>query len=319
MLGLGLASSNALCMFRPAAQWPELHATAVGDVPQPHEAAEEDGEVLQGYRERVDQAFDRLRQQIEAYEPEALVVIGSDPGAIFGPVHMPQFWLFTGEELSGPTKLASLGEDVSDGVVTLACHSELANYLVEGLVDRKLDVNWGKTLRSTTTGSAADLGPRAFTHPMPKLVPKLDIPIVPIFVNSYFPPAPNGHRCHALGEAITDVLRGRNERVAIYASGGLSGDPSGPRAGWIDTRLDLWALERLRRGNARALESMFDVESDTLRGSTGEYRSWIAAAAASEAAGHQATIVDYIPTPHAVVGLGFAYWSLGSNSVGNGR
>ena len=43
-----------------------------------------------------------------------------------------------------------------------------------------------------------------------------------------------------------------------------------------------------------------------LRGGTGEIRNWIAIAGAYE--GVKATVVDYIPSRHAVTGLGFAYW-----------
>ena len=92
------------------------------------------------------------------------------------------------------------------------------------------------------------------------------------------------------------------------ASGGLSHDPRGPRAGWIDAPLDHWVLEQLNKGNGAALCHLFEFDSDTLRSGTGEIRSWIVVAGACS--GVPATIVDYIPAHHAVTGLGFAYWSM---------
>ena len=94
--------------------------------------------------------------------------------------------------------------------------------------------------------------------------------------------------------------------MAILGSGGLSHDPRGPRAGWVDEPLDRWVLERLERGEGEALQHLFTFDSDTLRGGTGEIRSWIVVAGAFPAAG--ATVVDYLPARHAVTGLGFAYW-----------
>jgi hypothetical protein len=40
------------------------------------------------------------------------------------------------------------------------------------------------------------------------------------------------------GEAIAAVLRDRPERIAIYASGGLSHFPGMHNAGWINQPLD---------------------------------------------------------------------------------
>ena len=65
-------------------------------------------------------------------------------------------------------------------------------------------------------------------------------PIIAFHVNCYFPPMPTARTCYELGRSIEHALKGRPERVAIMASGGLSHDPRGPRAGWIDTALDRW-------------------------------------------------------------------------------
>jgi protocatechuate 4,5-dioxygenase beta chain len=141
-----------------------------------------------------------------------------------------------------------------------------------------------------------------------KVAPQLDVPVIPLHVNCYFPPMPSARQCYELGRAIARSLKDRPERVAIMASGGLSHDPRGPRAGWIDTALDHWVLEQLRAGNGEALCHLFEFDSDTLRSGTGEIRSWIVVAGACGAT--RATIVDYIPAHHAVTGLGFAYFDL---------
>lgn len=37
-------------------------------------------------------------------------------------------------------------------------------------------------------------------------------------------------------------------------------------------------------------------------------RAWITVAGAMEAIGSRATVVDYVPSHHAVTGLAWAYW-----------
>ena len=107
------------------------------------------------------------------------------------------------------------------------------------------------------------------------------------------------------GLALRDILADAPERIIIYASGGLSHDPRGPRAGWVDEPLDHWVLERIKRNEGEKLVNLFSFDSDTLRGGTGEIRAWIAGAAIMQRPG---TVLDYFPSHHAKCGLAFAYW-----------
>jgi protocatechuate 4,5-dioxygenase beta chain len=160
-------------------------------------------------------------------------------------------------------------------------------------------------------GNASQGMSHMLIHPHPRLVPELDIPVVPIFLNENFPPLPTGQRCWELGLALRDILMDGPERIVLYASGGLSHDPRGPRAGWIDEPLDNWVLERIKRNESKKLVNLFTFDSDTLRGGTGEIRAWIAVAAGMQRA---ATVLDYFPSHHAKCGLAFAYWPEKSNS-----
>ena len=155
----------------------------------------------------------------------------------------------------------------------------MSRHLLEGLIKRGFDVaNVGK-LRS-----ARQPGPRRLAHGLSNLVPEVDpelrIPLVCVFLNEYFPPLPSAQRCAQLGAAIGQILSERPERIAIYASGGLSHFPGMFNAGWIDQPLDRWILERLERNDLAALEHLFTFDSDTMRSGTGEVRAWISAAAA---------------------------------------
>ena len=304
MLQLGLATSHAPSMFRGLDHWAPIHQVLTGKVPQPPELERETPQVLQDYIERIEKGFQVLKQQIDAYKPDALLIVGDDQAEVFTEADMPAFCLFTCAEVHGSLNIGLIGEPEQENHVELRCHAELAGHLLSelnnkgfGLTDMKELKPRGRPLRG--------LG-HAFTRPTAKVTPKLDIPIIALHVNCYFAPMPSARRCYELGQAIALALHDRPEKIAVMASGGLSHDPRGPRAGWIDTPLDLWVLEQLRDGNAEALCHLFEFDSETLRSGTGEIRSWIVVAGALH--GVRATIVDYIPAHHAVTGLSFAYF-----------
>ena len=65
------------------------------------------------------------------------------------------------------------------------------------------------------------------------------------------------------------------------------------------------------------LSSLFELQSDTYHGGTGEIRCWLTAAAAM--GNSKATIVDYMAVHRIITGVAFAYWEPnGASFNGNG-
>jgi protocatechuate 4,5-dioxygenase beta chain len=292
-------------MFRSVEHWGAIHHALTDGVPQPREISGETVEVLQNYIHRIDEGFNGLKAQIEAYQPDAILVVGDDQGEVFTEANMPTFCLFTCAEAHGSVNISLINEPEEENHITLSCHAELALYLLNELNRKGFEISESKEVKAL--GKPKRGMGHAFTRPVLKITPELNVPIIPLHVNAYFPPMPSARRCFELGRSIAQALKGRPEKVAIMASGGLSHDPRGPRAGWIDEPLDRWVLRRLETGDGEALCHLFEFDSDTLRSGTGEIRSWIVVAGAFSNV--PATIVDYIPAHHAVTGLGFAYWS----------
>jgi len=305
MLELGLAVSHAPSMFRGLEHWPLIHRVLTDGVPQPREIEKETAAVLQSYIDRINLGFEALKKQLEALKPDVLLVVGDDQAEVFTEANMPTYCLFTCAEVHGSINIGLIGEPEEENHITLRCAADLALYLLGALKRDGFYVSESKELKPLGRPKRG-LG-HAFTRPVVKVTPQLNVPVIPLHVNCYFAPMPPARQCYELGQAIAHALQDRPERVAIMASGGLSHDPRGPRAGWIDTSLDRWVLEQLRSGNAERLCHLFEFDSDTLRSGTGEIRSWIVVAGACSEA--RATIVDYIPAHHAVTGLGFAYFS----------
>jgi hypothetical protein len=304
-IGLGLASSHAPNMFAPAEKWAIRYSERTRGKPQPGEAQHETIEVIQGYIERITAAFRELERQLAAYRPDALIMVGDDQGEVFDRLSgMPTIGLLLAEEAAGSLGLEHLGESAPKEMVRLRGHPKLAEFLAQGLIDHNFDLTCMHKLQATGRPERG-LG-HAFTRTAPKLMPDLNIPVVIIFLNCYYPPLPTARRCYDLGRTLREILDERPERVAIYGSGGLSHDPVGPRAGWIDQPLDRFLLQALADGKPEKLLGLYTFDSDTVRSGTGEIRNWITVAGALH--DRRATIVDYIPAYHAVTGLGFAAW-----------
>ncbi len=319
-LVLGLASSHAPSMFAKLEDWPAIYGTLTkGEprvamfediirdfkpVPQPREAQEETTEVLKQYIARIDRAFATMKEKLEASGAETLIIFGDDQGEYLSPEVMSSFCVFAAEEITGTQSLYILGEEEEDKLVTAKSRPDLARHVIHSIADAGFDVAWNNG-KNPNGRLKRGLG-HAFFHPLIKILPKMDIPIIPFHVNAYFEPLPTAQRCYDLGKAVARALESWPEKVAIYGSGGLSHDPFGPRSGWIDRELDHWVLEQLRTGKTENLCDLFKFDSATLRGGTAEIRSWIVVAGAYE--GVKAKVLDYIPAHHSTVGLGLAYW-----------
>lgn len=308
MLTLGLAASYAPAMFREPAEWGKVHDWLVADVAQPPELAKETPDLLEEHAGRVRRAFDALRESLAQARAEALVVLASDTGRVFTGVQVPQMCTFLGDEFWGSTRFSELGEPADGDIIRLRCSPGLAAFVQRELVTKGFDMSYSQNLKPL---GQPDYGSSpAFVEPARALFSNLDIPIVPIHINTQVTPAPSGHRCYAFGQAVAEVLQERPERIALLAAGGLSHDHHHDRAGYVDEPLDRWVLDQLARGRGTAVKGMFDLESDALRGGAAHVRLWTAVAGACESLGAKAEVVDYFPSYTAATGLGFVQWTI---------
>jgi len=306
-LGLGLAVSHSPLLYRPRGQWERIYKLLIRDVPQDTRAAEETPETLDAYEVRLKAGFDKLHASLADYRADALVVAMSDTGRVFSPAHVPQLSVLVGPEIWGTTHYTEIDEKPEDGrKVVLPIHQEVAAWLVDELAEEGFDMNVNRFFKPL--GDPENGAPHTLTDPYSRIVGDLGIPVVPLFINAHQDPASNGHRMPPLGRAIAKILSERDERIAFLGVGGLSGDPQGYLAGWIDVTLDDWILTRLRRGRSEQLKTLWDMESITLRGATRGVRNWVVVGAAMEAVGAKAQILDYLRFHHAAVGTAFACW-----------
>jgi hypothetical protein len=173
----------------------------------------------------------------------------------------------------------------------------LAEHLIECLALDEFDIARTNRLRE-------DVGVgHAFAFVYRRLWPGTRVPMVPVMLNTYFPPnQPTPRRCYRLGRAVRRAIESwdADARVAAIASGGLSHTI-------MDEELDRAFLRALVANDTPGLVG---VPRAKLKGGTSEILSWITLAGIME--GTPATLVDYLPGYRSLAGtgcgMGFAYW-----------
>ena len=291
----GLAMSHAPQLMLNPDQWGLLHTRSWDSLPVR----------LQLKRETLDEkwvkwrkchaAIEQLHERLDVLAPDTVVIVGDDQHENLLDDNMPPFSVFLGEEVEASTSLRYLDQPLSENRARYQVDAPLALWITEALWERGFDPAYSRQTRY-----AGGLG-HAFARPLKFLLPEARYRIVPIMVNTYYPPAPSARRCVQFGQALAGVLRDYDgaERVVVVASGGLSHTK-------IDEALDEVVLDALRGNDLCALERL---EAAVLVEGTSEIRNWIVAAGALD---RPADVLEYRPLYRAPTGvgcaMGFAAW-----------
>ncbi|HEX9878743.1 MAG TPA: extradiol ring-cleavage dioxygenase [Candidatus Binatia bacterium] len=315
MLVSGLASSHANTLVDPS-RWDErrernrsMYRRRYHVEPPNHpNVALETLEVKRQRYQSVRKGLDFLRTQLHEKKPDALILIGDDQDENFSESNLPQVALYLGERFIAVDRHTSGAGEVRK---PYRCHAELAAGLLNGLVERGFDLSYAKSFPRD------ELLAHAHAPVLSTVLPEAEIPVVLLFVNAIHMPAISPSRCYSLGWAVKEIVEGLNavDRVAIYASGGLShftaGYPwpfyKGPHGyGSICEEFDRRILESMARGEGTALGSL--TSQDLLDHGEIELRSWITLLGAMEKA--PAKVLAYEPFYSAPMAMSVAYWDL---------
>jgi len=158
----------------------------------------------------VDAVIARSRAEVEAFDPELIVLFAPDHyNGLFYDL-MPPFVIATAAEGVGDyTSLAGPLSVDKDLALDMARHI-LAND-VDIAISHRLQVDHGCTQTlEEMTGSLTRY------------------PVIPIIINSVAPPFGPYRRIRKLGEAVGSFIAGLGKRVLILGTGGLSHEPPVP-------------------------------------------------------------------------------------------
>ncbi len=167
-------------------------------------------------------------------QPDVAVVLYNDHGLNFFLDKMPTFAVGAAAEYRNADEGWGL-----DPVAPFPGHPELSWHLIESLVADEFDV----------TSCQEMLVDHGFTVPMGLLWPeRRGLPFtVPISVNTVQHPLPTPGRCYKFGCAVGKAIASfpQDLRVVIVATGGLSHQLDGRRAGFINRDFDLMCIEKI--------------------------------------------------------------------------
>lgn len=253
-------------------------------------------------------AMAQLRKMIHAARLDVLIIVGDDQRELFGATSQPAIAIYYGATIRNAAARSDLAPEdwyrraqnrrrEPGAPVDYPCHAPLGRYLIEGLTQQGFDIT---AIAGLSDGQAEG---HAYSFVHHKYLAGCGVPIVPILINTYYPPnQPTPARCLALGDAIAALVADSPDdlRVGIMASGGLSHF-------LVDEALDRQVIEALRRRDREALAAL---PPRKLQAGSSEIRNWMVTAAAAKML--MLSWVAYVPgyrTPALTgTGLGFACW-----------
>lgn len=255
-------------------------------------------------------AIDAVGDVLRDSRLDALVIVSSDHKEVFDDTLLPQFAVywgdsvrhepFTREELDALPPGLAIAEAANVPTVSAIrkCHPELALHLIEATSVDGFGTAASHQLPSGKYGHGGIPHGWGFVFQQ-VLRGEVDVPVVPVFVNTFWEPnPPSARRCvefgTSLGRAIADFPGGH--RVGVVASGGLSHMV-------VDEEFDRAVLDAFLSGD---LDALAELPADVLRSGTSETLNWIVTAAAAMQAGLRAELVDYQPCYRTEAGTGCA-------------
>lgn len=325
---LGIGTSHSPLLAIDAAMWPErakddlrkteLHLTD-GRVVDYATLLEETGgryaaeAVPDNFARQAAAAqenLDRLAAAITEAELDALIVVGDDQEELFSRAHLPAMAIFNGPEVVTHPKnevapdLPGWYQEANHGYKMDAVHrypvqQDVANALIDGLIENGVDV---AVASEVSDPHKAGFG-HAYGFVIERLIEEREVPLVPIMLNTYFPPnVPRPARCYDIGALIKTAVEAMpaDLRVGVVASGGLTHFV-------VDDELDRSVIGGLASKDEALLRS---IPHQALTSGNSEILNWIMTGAAVS---HLSLVEDtYIPVRRTEagtgIGLAFLIW-----------
>jgi hypothetical protein len=252
---------------------------------------------------RAQGAAQALASQLADAAPDVVVVVGDDQRELFEDDGTPSIGLFLGDEiwdlglseerkrLAPPDILPAQWAAHAEAPEPYPVAKELSAHLAAWLTDAEFDVTV-----CTQQAKGRTLG-HAFTFVRRRLGIPVTTPIMPVFLNTYYPPnVPSPGRCWKLGEALRAGIDAwpSEYRVAAVASGGLSHFV-------VNEKLDQRMLAAMAAHDGATLSA---IPRRFFRSGTSEGLNWIVVAAMLH--DFEMSVIDYIPGYRSSAGTGTA-------------
>lgn len=273
-------------------------------------------DVMRARWDRMQASLDDLHAYAEAQAYDVLVIVSSDHKEIFGDELLAPFAIYWGDSVEhlpfGEEDLATMSPglakaalgDVPDRPITRAVDANLARHLIDTILDDGFDPAASRFLPAGRYKNGGIPHGWGFIYQR-ILGQESTIPMVPIFVNTFWEPTPpSAARSYDFGVALGRAIQSypADIRVGIVASGGLSHFV-------VDEELDRAFIAAFADRDVDYLRS---IPADLMTAGTSELRNWITVAGAAHAAGLEVDRVVYEPAYRTEAGtgnaMGFVTW-----------
>jgi hypothetical protein len=324
-LVLGIGTSHTPMLNAPPADWPRFYErdskrTNLLDTEGRLTSYEEQlkhappgimqeisPERMQARHQAVEGAMARLGDFLREAKLDTLIVVGDDQDELYHHGNMPGMLVYYGETMPNVPLKPVANPDWGWRAAArwyeekeprdYPVDATLARHLIDELIDREFDI----AASDATPEGEGEGHAIGFVH---KRIMKDVVPIVPICINTYYPPnQPTPRRCYKLGQAIRAAVESYpgDKRIGIIGSGGLSHFV-------VDEALDRGLIDMMRRKDAAAIQA---VPREKLNSGSSEIRNWICVAGAVEHLSLEWSLYEpgYRTPAGTGTGLGFAFWS----------
>ena len=264
-------------------------------------------EVMQQRYKIIHADLDKLTDVIASVPVDVMIVI-SNIHRVRAEDNHPVFSVFRAESFgtakmsqqlfnAGAKSFEETGRAAEEIKAVRPGHPELANHLIETLIEDDFDVG----CTDFPKGIPID---DAFAFPDEWMLKRNNIPMVPVQVSRDLPNQAKASRCYDLGVALRRAVEKWpvKARVGLIASGGLSHQV-------VDEELDKVVIDALVSGDEKTLRGLERQRLNRGPG-TPEILNWVTVAAAM--APTRMTLVGYTPCYRSIAGTGhgicFGYW-----------
>jgi hypothetical protein len=290
------------------ANWPEPMRMEFGD--------DEGIAAHKAHRARVFSAFRTIREEIDAFKPDLIVMWGDDQYENFKEDIIPPFCVLAYDHLAfSPYKRLrgrpNIWNEPEDKVFTNPGHHAAGRFLARRLLEEGIDMSYAyRPLHEDGLGHAfantllfLDLDRKGF-----------DYPVLPVAINCYGsnvirnrggsaqysdepdPPSPSPRRCFEMGQATARVLKESPWRVVLMASSSWSHGFLTEKNHWMypDLEADRRLLGQLQAGDYEKWRDL-PLQQMEVAGQQ-EVLNWVALAGAMAEMGYKMKLLDWCET-----------------------
>jgi hypothetical protein len=290
------------------ANWPEPMRQEWGD--------DEGITAHKAHRARVFSAFRQIREEIDAFKPDFILIWGDDQYENFKEDIIPPFCVLAYDTLQFKpyTRLRgrpNIWGEPEDKVFTTPGHRVGGKFLATRLLEEGIDMSYAyRPLHEDGLGHAfantllfLDLDRKGFEYP-----------VLPVAVNCYGsnvirnrgggsqytdepdPPSPSPRRCFELGQATARILKDSPWRVVLMASSSWSHAFLTEKHHWIypDLEADRALLAQLQAGDYDKWRDQPLAQMEAA--GQQEVLNWVCLAGAMAELGYKMKLLDWVET-----------------------